>query len=77
MADVKVDFRSSICVEGDVCRVTSEETPLSIAVYNADGELIDRRVRAAEISLAACPKGVNIVVVEYADGLNENYKVLR
>lgn len=75
--EVKVDFRSSISVEGDVCRVASEETPLSIAVYNADGELIDRRMRASEISLAACPKGVNIVVVEYADGLNENYKVLR
>ena len=47
------------------------------AVYDADGELVARRMRASEISLGACPRGVNIVVVEYADGLNENYKILR
>ena len=77
VADVKADFRSAISIDGDVCRVTSEEAPLSLAVYDADGELVARRMRASEISLGACPRGVNIVVVEYADGLNENYKILR
>lgn len=77
VSDVKADFRSGIKIDGDVCHVTSSVPVRSVMLYDIAGNLIGMEFDTMTVSLASCPSGVNVLVVEYADGLSEYYKIMR
>ena len=77
VSEVKPDFRSGITIDGDICTVSSDVPVQSILLYDIAGNLLAMEFDTCKVSLSACPPGVNVLIVEYADGLSENYKIMR
>lgn len=75
--DIKVEMRSAIAINGDKCIVTTEQPVREILLYDVEGQLLEMVFDSKEVSLKKCNPGVNIVVVEYADGLSEYHKIMR
>ncbi len=74
---VKPDFRSRINVENDRVTVQSETPVQEILLYDVAANLLAIEFDTNVVSLADAPRGVLIVTVQYADGLSENYKIIR
>ncbi len=74
---VKPDFRSSIKVEADKVTVTSDTPVQEILLYDVAANLLAIEFDSNVLSLSDAPRGVLVLMVEYADGLTENYKIIR
>lgn len=77
IADVKPDFRSSLSIDGDQCFVNTDSEVREILLYDVSGTLLEMVFDSKTVSLAKCLPGVNVLIVEFADGLSENYKIMR
>jgi len=77
LEDVRPDFRSGIKVEGDRCIVSSTEPARELRLYDVDGTILEQLHDTDILPLVNCRPGVNIVVVEYFDGLTEYHKIMR
>lgn len=77
LEEVRPDFRSGIKVEGDRCIISSTEPAHSLRLYDVNGTVLEQLHDTNILPLVNCRPGVNIVVVEYFDGLTEYHKIMR
>lgn len=74
---VAADPRSSLSINGDLCKITSEDPVWMVRVYDVEGRTLEMKYNTDEVSLAKCKSGVFVISVEYADGLMEFHKIIR
>lgn len=73
---VRPEFRSAVRVEDGYCYISSEEPAEVVTLCDVSGRMLAIEYGVREISLADAPKGVLVLLVDYADGLSEAFKII-